>query len=403
MLHSLPRVFLLACTVLAAASGAPAQTPPQAPAKPPGSTRDLERYNDSIAQQAALCPIKATPAVQNFGIVAPHSLVQMTATITNPLDYPVTCVVSKPTCTCTTVDMVGKVIPAKGSVEVPLSMKTSGSTGAKTAEVNMIFQRAPGEMVPGVVNIKLIAEVAHPVRGVQFNTRANGTTGADPFINAFDFPQQSKGEVTVESTDGKPFRILSVMTQPPVFADGFNPATDEPRAKYRVNYDFSTLPCEQIPKWLLIETDRADAPLVDMRIRHRCTHLTMEFAFGAYYENLGVLTAGQPRDFTVEIKHGAHVRVDGVRSLDPRVPVEIVGMTSDGSSNLYTLRVTPAADLRGILTVPVQFTGSGPDFNKPVPPGGQPVILPRSGPPYTLFMKVVPPDASPSSAPPQGS
>lgn len=342
--------------------------------------QDLER---TLAAEVAKCPIKATPAYKDFGFVAPNTTVKVDAMLTNPLDRPVTCSRSVPTCQCTTMDMVGKVIPAKGSITVPVSMKTSGATGPKSASVRLLF-----DGVPGIVEVKLQAEVAYSIRGYQTNTYPGKGPQQDGFVNAFDFPQQTKGEVTVESLDHKPFRVLSVMGQPPVFLD-FDPAKDAPRSTYRVLYDFSAAPCEAVPKYLLIETDREDAPVFDLRVRHKCSRIEPEFAFAAYRENLGVLRPGVDHEFTVEIKHANGVRIDSVQSPDPRLQVRVTGLVNDGDSQLVKLMARTAPGTSGVIMVPVRFTGVGPDPKAPVPPGRTAVTAPRTAD-FLVYFKAVP-------------
>jgi hypothetical protein len=375
-------------------------TPNQAAAPPkPGSVQEMEQFNREMEQKAALCPVKAEPAFKDFGFVAPNTLVEMTARIVNTLPQQVKCIASKPTCQCTTVDMAGKVIPAGGSITVPVSMKTSGATGQKLASVHMLFETSTGVMVPGVLEIKMRAEVVYPVRGYQLNPRKDGTRSKDTFVNAYDFPTQTKGEVVVESVDGKPFKVLSVMGQSAIFPD-FNPSADAVRTSYRVGYDFSALPCAQIPKYLLIETDRPDAPLIEMRVRHECTKIDAAFGFAQYYENLGVLPQGAPRDFTVEIKHSNGVKIEQITSPDPRLKAEYMGATSDGDSLLVKVRVTPAAGDAAVMSVPLMFSGLSPDPKKPVPPGMVPTgVMPRSGP-YLIFYKSVPTAATTPAATP---
>jgi squalene-hopene/tetraprenyl-beta-curcumene cyclase len=376
-------VALLACPAALA----------QAPAAPPsGSQQQLSEMERMVAAEVAKCPVKANPAFRNFGIVAPETTVELQATLTNPLDRPVKCIRSVPTCQCTTMDMLGKEIPARGSISVPVSMKTGSTTGQKTASVRMMF-----EGVPGLVEVKITADVAYAVRGYQVNTYPGKPAQKDTFVNAFDFPHQVMGEVTIETVDQKPFRLLSVQNAPPVFVD-FNPASDAPRAAYRVRYDFSSAPCEQVPKYLIFETDRPDSPLMDMRVRHQCTRIENAFAFAAYRDNLGIMPVGKPRELAVEIKHANGVRIDRVESMDPRLAVQMTGTKSDSDSLLVQMTVTAQPGAQGVFIAPIRFHGEGPDPKRPIPPGQPPVgVTPRMAD-YLVYLKAVPAQAAAPAA-----
>ncbi|MFO0784645.1 MAG: prenyltransferase/squalene oxidase repeat-containing protein [Phycisphaerales bacterium] len=379
--------------VLLAVLAAQPQTPQTDPASanPRIAPAQAQAEERMVQQAVAQCPIKAEPPFKDFGFVPPRKELTLEARIVNPLDRPVTCIRSVPTCQCTTMDMLGKVIPAKGSITVPVSMKTSGATGEKVAAVRMQF-----EGVPGIVEVKLRAEVAYSVRCVQDNRTADGRQTRDAFVNAFDFPEQTKGVITVEAIDGKPFRVLSLQGVAPVFV-GWDPAKDAPRASYQVRYDFSAAPCDQVPKYLLIETDRADAPLVDMRVRHNCTRISPSFGFGQYRENLGLLHVGEPGEFSVEIKHANGVRIDSVTSKDPRLAAQLVGVKSDGDSLLATVRVTPQEGASGVFMAPLLFTGVGPDPKQPVPPGQPAVTAPRMAD-FLVYLKALPKQSAAAAA-----
>ncbi|MBL9140713.1 MAG: DUF1573 domain-containing protein, partial [Phycisphaerae bacterium] len=356
--------LLLSLTLASRTVTAQGQAPSPAQAQ-------AQAQEQALAAEVARCPIKAQPAFKNFGFVSPNTTVQVDATLVNPLDRPVTCIRSVPTCQCTTLEMQGKVIPARGSITVPVSMKTSGATGPKTAAVRLMF-----DGVPGLVEIKLEAEVAYSIHGYQTNTYPGRGVQQDFFVNAFDFPQQTKGEVTIASADKKPFKVVSMQGSPPVFVD-FNPATDPARESYRVQYDFSKAACADAPKYLVIETDRPDALLIDMRVRHACTRIDPAFIFAQYRENLGLMPVGVARDFSVEIKHANGVRIDSVQSLDPRLAVQLVGSVSDGDSLLVNLRAATQPGAQGVITSSIRFTGVGPDPKRPVPPGQTAVVQPR--------------------------
>ncbi|MFO0961837.1 MAG: prenyltransferase/squalene oxidase repeat-containing protein [Phycisphaerales bacterium] len=394
-------ILALACSLAlqAAPAGAPQAPragqagPPPRQAAPANQQEALAAEERRRAQMAALCPVKAEPSLLDAGIVQPHTEVKIEAKLINTLDREVTCVRSVPSCTCTTVDMLGKKIPAKGTITMPVSMKTSGATGEKTATLMLLF-----EGVEGAVEIRLRAEVAYSVRGYQLNPGRNGGVSKDPFINAFDFKQNVAGTVFVESVDGKPFRVLSVAGDTPVFAD-FDPAKDAPRGKYQLRYDFSALPCELVPKYLVIETDRPDARLIDLRVRHECTRLSPAFNFEQYRENLGVVAPGASKDFEVMIKMANGVRVDSVASMDPRVTATMLGSRSDADAMVVGVRMTAAPGSSGVMVVPVRFTGVGPDPRTPAAPGQVPAVSPRVAD-YLVYMKVEPAAASAPKATP---
>jgi hypothetical protein len=396
MIHALlsPTAALLVLLAAPQAATPPASTQPPASPAQPGSVKQLEEHNRKVAEDAARCPIKAEPPMKDFGFVAPNTQLDWTAKINNPLNESVKCILSKPSCTCTTVDMVGKVIPAGESITVPVSMKTSGATGSKTATVQMIFQRASGEVVPGAVELRLRAEVVYAIRAYQVNPQAGGATGMDPFVNAFDFPAQEKGTVVVESLDGKPFNVLTVMGKP---ASG-TPMNAE-RSKLSVPYDFSALSCADKPKWLVIETDRPDAPLVEMRVRHACTGIKPAFGYAQYYENLGVLEQGKEQTFIIQINHCNGVRVDSVTSQDPRLQVKLVE-TSTVADTLYAkVSVVAQPGMEGVFVLPVTVAGVGPDPKMPAPPGSVPAgVTARAGPYYLVFKSVPAGSAQPGAA-----
>jgi squalene-hopene/tetraprenyl-beta-curcumene cyclase len=325
-----------------------------------------------VARQMALCPVKADQPRLDAGFVGPNTEVKFKAVLRNTSDRPATCIKSAPSCTCTVVDMLGKVIPPMGTLEVPLSMRTSGATGEKTAVVVLAFQD-----MPGIVELGIRAEVTYPVRGYQLAAGPDGAPRREPFVNAFDDPANVRGEVTAEAIDGKPFRVLSVDGRPPVFVD-FDPVNQGPRESYRLRYDFTQPAGTPVPKYLVIETDRPDARLVDMRVRHESTRISPAFAFAQYRENVGILAPGESRTFEVEIKRANGVRIDSVTSPDRRLSARLVDQRPDGHDGiLVRYEVTAAADADGLVMVPLRFAGVGPDPKRPVPPGQPAAVTPR--------------------------
>ena len=129
--------LLAACGEQSAAPAA--STPAAAPATTVAASSNASAAAPASPQTAVnrvvAGPISAEPGMVDFGLVEPRAMVEVEVTLTNSSDQPVEIVASKPTCQCTTVDMTGKVIPARGSITMPVSMQTSAAVGVKQAAV----------------------------------------------------------------------------------------------------------------------------------------------------------------------------------------------------------------------------------------------------------------------------
>jgi hypothetical protein len=320
-------IRLQAFSVLAALSigttlAAQAPTAPSAPNRP------------AVAPPAS-GPILADPPGVNFGVVRPETTVEATIKLLNPLDHPVRIVKAVPSCQCTTIDMENKIIPARGMIEMPMSMKTAKSVGKRSANVSLAF-----EGLRQVLLVTIECETALPIR-------AN-----PPFIDALA-ADRMKGSFEVASQDGKPFRIVAVDGKPPVSVGG--DPSGAARASHRLAYDF-TAPGSAVPKYVLVETDREDCPIVDLRVRHDSTRIKPPFKVAEFRSSAGRIVPGGRGSFELEIEKIGTVPVAGVRSLSPDATVRLETQKSDGTNTLITVEVTPRAGFEGLLTFPVEIT-----------------------------------------------
>lgn len=347
-----------------AAPSAPRQAAPSTKAPAPASAPA-----SAPAARATSAPVRIEPAIVDFGFVRPHTVCEATAQIVNDTDQPLTIKAAQPTCQCTTVDLVGKVVPAHGKLEFPVKMKVS-STGQKLAAVHVVVTDAAGE--DSLLKVDLRAEVVYSIRAVTQNP-PGGTW--DPYIDASRDPTRVRGEITVSSLDGKPFRVLSVGARAPTFVDWTPDAP--PKASYRVRYDVSAPDCESMPRYLIIETDRPDAPLIDVRVRHQCTHIRPRLHLAEFRANAGIFSASNPGTFEIELKPGVFeaatrenaaaqrklialpgpVDIVGVTSLRNDVIAELVDQKSDGEHKLVTVRLTPKpGSTPGVTMFPIRFS-----------------------------------------------
>lgn len=315
---------LLAQTAPSASPGAPVGKPMRGPATP----SDMK--------------VIADPPGLDFGIVAPHTVLQGTFRLVNTTERALTVQQAVPSCQCTTIEIVGKQIPPRGTLAVPVTMKVS-STGIKTSNVKVIVQDQPRP-----ISLELRAEVAYAVRV----TIPDAQGRLQPYVDAAEDATRLRGVATVSSVDGKPFRVLSVQGQPPVFAAG---SGDTPQASHQVAFELPGAPCDQVPKYLLIETDRADARLVDARVRHECSRITPGIDIAEFRSNAGVIPAGGSAQFDIEVKKMEQNRIGSVRCADPRFVATLVDQKSDGKSVLATIRLQPSAEVRGVFMVPVRL------------------------------------------------
>lgn len=342
VLHRHLIVLMLALMAIAhsgMAQSAPTALPPQAKAVPPAPPAKAPPPRTPF-------PIVAVPELANLGFIQPRSTVKTEFVLHNTLDKPVRVIKAEPSCTCTTLDLVGKTIPARGSITVPVEMKVSAATGLKSAGVGIVF-----EGIAGAVAISMQGEVSYPIRGTSVDSAGNIV----PFIDAHSDPSRTKGTIMVASIDKKPFLVKSVQGAQPVYV-GFEPGSEAPRVKYELAYDFSAVPCESMPPYLIIETDRSDSRLIDMRVRHECTRITTKAHFGEYRANAGIVAPGGSADFDVLMKKMGSARVTAVTSLDPRVTAALVGQTADGDGTLAHVRVTCRPDAKGLVFFHIDFT-----------------------------------------------
>ena len=302
------------------------------------------------------------PESISFGAVAPGSSHTGSFTLVNTTQSPMTVRAAVPSCKCTALtDIVGKSIPAGGSLKFDATMEVPLTPGVKDATVQIVVE---GLQKP--LTAKLSAESVMPIR-------------VEPaYVDALK--GKSTGTVVARSADGRPFRILSVDGSAPQFV-GFDASSDAPRAEYTLRWSAPSAPCEAMPLWWVIETDRADCPLVPLRIRHECTgskadpgRFAREWFFPEPIGIVGRVAPGSSAETVVPIEHynpqarGAVQRpqwkdVVRVETRDPRATATLV-RTQSGSRDQVDVRlsVVPGAGLRGFFAVPVDIvtaTGTG--------------------------------------------
>ncbi len=281
-------------------------------------------------------PIRLEPEVLDFGIVGPSETKEGVVKLVNTGDRPLEVLTVQPSCKCTTIDDIsGQVIPAGGFIELRSAMKAQSAPGIKKAEMKVLI-----DGYTQVVNIQLRNEVSLPVR-------------VSPAILNCVKGQPQSGRIVLESIDGKPFKVCSIGGKPVRFI-GFDPASDELRSMYAVEWDLARdFPDGNMPRHWMIETDRADCPLVDVYIRHESTLPRPVLRLTDYRHSFGRIEQGESAEFVVDVTDLPEgERIATAASSSSAAKVELVGTSAEGNTTHMTFRVTPAVDTLGVQYIP---------------------------------------------------
>ncbi len=338
-------------------AAAPASARPAAPKRVSPAPPTTITPSDPIPNApVTVGSLRIAPGGFDYGMIAPGSIHQFTTTLHNLGSQPIEIVRASPNCVCTAPeDLSGTIIPAGGSVPFHATFNAPTETGPKTARVTMIFKDAGRERH---APISLHGVITMPVRA------------EPPFVAALE--GVTTGRTHVESVDGRPFRIVSTNGESPIYLDGFDPQTDQPRNAYEVQWNIpqrSIENCQGMRLWWVIETDHPDCPTLPMRVRHECTGGRRDlewrqrtWRFKEYIEQLGALHAGVPVEVDVDIVNEKNVRIFAVQSRSSGADAELVSTSrKEGDVTTYRVRLTPRRGYEGMLYAMVLFrsdTGS---------------------------------------------
>jgi hypothetical protein len=288
--------------------------------------------------------IELSPPALNLGPVPPNIRRSAVVRVRNTSDHPMTITDSRTSCSCTTIDVSNTTLPPGGEIPLTITLDGRAQTGEQRARVWLVFG------ADGVAHLPITADIALPVH-------------AEPaFLGAVS---ASHGEITVASGDGAPFRILAVDGGVPPFI-GFDPAVDPPRSSYRLRWDLSGYDARtclnpagrRMPGWWAIETDRADCPVVDVRIRHECTkpppnQPRQTWVLKQQHALIGNVRSGQPVEFTIDLKWAkGYMNADTMTHVTTETDAfraELAQIVRKPQETILTIRVTPTQATPGLL------------------------------------------------------
>jgi hypothetical protein len=326
----------------ATSPSAPAQSqgPSTTTAQPAGVAQASAPSQDTAAAESEPVdgppPLRLEPAVLDFGIIAPGKQAEGVCKLINTGTKELEVLTVQPGCKCTAInDIAGQKIPVGGSIDLKAAMTAQSAPGTKRADIKILI-----DGYTEVVTLGLVNEVSLPIRV------------SPAYLNAVKDQPQS-GRIVVESIDKQPFRICSIGGKKPNLV-GFDMEKDEPRSQYLVDWDFARdFPEGVAPRYWIIETDRADCPLVDVFVRHESSLPRPSLKLTDYRHTFGRLEEGTSHEFTVDISDlPESERVITAASSSSVARVELLSSEREGSITHVKLKVTPQAGTLGVHFIP---------------------------------------------------
>lgn len=190
-------------------------------------------------------PLVVDPPKVEFGPVPPGARKSTTFTLRNPTGSPLKIIDAKPSCKCTDITpLKGVTIPAGGSVELQATLAVPRTPGKKDAKVMIVVEQY------GMTVAQMEATATLPIMA------------SPEYVEALK--GVASGSFTLAAGDGAPFSVIGSW--------GLPVAEAQPGAKASHAMTWSTAGVSgPLPQWVIVATDRADAPLVALRIRHEST------------------------------------------------------------------------------------------------------------------------------------
>jgi hypothetical protein len=297
-------------------------------------------------------PIAFEPPALDLGVLAVGESATGAVKVRNVGRRSLTIRATRASCACTYArDLAGTVLAPGDAVDLVAELTPKPGLGLKREQIRVIVADYPQF---AVVDIR--AEVSLPVRAVP------------PHLEAYQVGLM--GQVVIESLDGKPFRILRAGGRPPDLV-GFDAAVDDPRSRYALRWDLTSFTPETMPWWWVVETDRASAPLIDLRVQHEWTKKPKARPrwVGSDPRILaGVLAPGQVYEFPTVLQYNPRSRADRgaptVRAVTGGIDAWLVSHEVIGTDIHCTVRVTVLRRDPGLLYEKINITAGG--FTSPV-------------------------------------
>lgn len=191
-----------------------------------------------------LPPIQVIPGNVDFGIANPDHPIRTKVRVTNTSPSTIRIAEVRPTCKCT-VPTISKDTLAPGeSIDIDLVLDLRGSLGPvrKPFDIFIVGWERPFTAV-------VIGTLQYPI----------SIEPADPQATP-----NRKGEIVMRSTDGRPFKVISVHGRTPQVVER-KPPEGERSLEWTIQWDLTHT--REWPHMLVIETDHPDCQVMNVRLK----------------------------------------------------------------------------------------------------------------------------------------
>lgn len=319
--------------------------------------RELGLQRPHLEGTAPLPPaaILVDDAIQELGTLNPDEVVVAVFEFLNNSSKPQVLERVVTACNCTRVILSDMVFPPHQVTAVTVTIDLRGTVGPFRKNAVFFFE---GADQPNEVWVE--GEFSHAV-----------AMAPTPIMPGDD---GATGELTLRALDGKPFSVLSVNGEPPVFVTGdASPASTKSIRWGREG--------EPLPSLVVVETDHPGAPVLVDRVREtsvvaresRFVRQLTQGGVGISHRlvNLGALAPGQTVELETTIFRDPSVHREPieVRFDDDRLTAEVVSIEPDPvqwqwpRAQLVTFRITLSdeAESGATISTPLYVSSEGPE------------------------------------------
>jgi len=344
-------VALLLATVapVHAQNQTPAPQQPAAPAATGGHA--APQYTGPLP------PLRVEPSEANFGIANPDHPIHLTVKVTNTSPKSIRISEVRPTCKCTVPTLPKNILTPGEEIEIAVVLDLRGSLGdvRKPFDIFVDGWNRPWTVV-------VTGKLQYPILITPDQPKA--------------VPAR-RGEITLTSAEGRPFKVISVHGLPPQVVEK-EPKEGPLATKWTIQWDVTNI--KDWPYMLVVETDHPGCEVFTVRL-YGGEISAPEMPFIKNWKqvfcnrvpvNLGTIPSGGSVDVEVPMTRAKHDCDWGISFQEDRIEtthpdglrVELVDVKPiDGkpSDELCIVRVFNTSEVKKTVCVPLYFSTKNDD------------------------------------------